>query len=113
MGTYANGAAAFARCGWQGHLHYCCCLPLLQNEEYRTIFDAAGVRGYAPAGNTVYADSRFAGIFSRSGVTFPLALPQKPVKECLTGKIDVQVKMHAKDARFYLALCAGNQEFRL
>ena len=102
MGTYADGAAAFARCAWKGHLHYCCCPPLLRNGEYRAIFDAAKVHCYAPAGNTVYADSRFTGIFSRSGVTFPLALPKNAAEECLTGKIDAQVQMHAKDARFYL-----------
>ena len=102
MGTYADGAAAFARCAWKGHLHYCCCPPLLRNGEYRAIFDAAKVHCYAPAGNTVYADSRFAGIFSRSDVTFPLALPKNAAEECLTGKIDAQVQMHAKDARFYL-----------
>ena len=101
-GTYPDGSVAFAERIWNGHRHYCCCLPLLRCEDYRAIFDAAGVHSYAPAGNTVYADSRFAGIFSRSAASFAPALPKRPVAECITGDLSATVQMQAHDARLYL-----------
>ena len=101
LGRYADGAAAFGRRRQQGRLHWFCCLPLLRSGEYRAIFDTAGVRSYAPAGNTVYADSRFAGIFSRTAAAFRLNLPGKVAEECLTGTVNPNVEMRAKDARFY------------
>ena len=101
-GTYPDGSVAFAERIWNGHRHYCCCLPLLRCEDYRAIFDAAGVHSYAPAGNTVYADSRFAGIFSRSAVSFAPALPKRPVAECITGDLSATEQMQAHDARLYL-----------
>jgi hypothetical protein len=50
--------------------------PFMSASELRKIADEAGCHGYAPAGNTVYGDDRFLGIFPSEEGTLEICLKE-------------------------------------
>ncbi len=51
--------------------------PFLSRNELRNIADMAGCHGYVPAGNTVYGDNRFIGIFPSEDGEVDISLKEK------------------------------------
>ena len=82
--------------------------PFLTPEELRAITDLAGCHAYAPAGNTVYGDERFIGVFPDKGA--PCA--RVSMRDCgeytdlVTGKAyvgkDLDAQIPAAYATFFM-----------
>lgn len=106
-GLYSDGSGAVARTYKDGHPSYCVCSPFLRYIHYRKIMQRANVHFYAPPDSTVYADSRFTAVFSRSAMEFELPCKEDAeFREMILGETfrgnRIPVKLEEKDARFYL-----------
>lgn len=51
--------------------------PFMSRDELRRIADSAGCHAYSPAGNTVYGDNRFIGIFPSESGKIEISLKEK------------------------------------
>ena len=85
-----------------------CAYPSLTAAKLRGIAEEAGCHMYAPLNCTVYADTRFVGVFSKEDIKGKLNL-KKPskLKELISGKeytkgSEVPLNLPAKRAAFYL-----------
>ena len=75
LGRLDNGDAVIGETRHGGRRNLYISLPLCTWPYYRRIMEESGVLFYAPPETTVYADSRFIGLFPRKDVRFPPPFP--------------------------------------
>jgi hypothetical protein len=74
LANFSDAEPAFVRKTFRKHHHIFCALPILNASYLRQLAENAGCHMYVPHDCTVYADSRFIGLFPRRDISGKLCL---------------------------------------